>query len=267
MSMKAPSPEQVQLIRQGPFPAQIDPWAEQGRYFHQIHAHMIGYLVDQITEPLYERGYLTGRETSIQISVSQPDVMIEEVREHPRKILNYAEAGTILVQPEPDLDSLFIKALDTGQLVTVVEIVSPSNKASHQKIYNYQVRRTSLIQQGVNVVEIDLTRSVKRLLDDNITESFPYHIVIYPHDEPPHFLGMRLEDAPKTFALPLRDDVIATELNPIYRLAYSKLLVALQIHNAGDYTEAGLPFPSLLTEAERQALLERVRRWQQAVQQ
>lgn len=59
-----------ELLENGPFPSHIDPWAERGRYFHQMHAHMIGYLLDAIQRPMYERGYVVGRESSVQITTS-----------------------------------------------------------------------------------------------------------------------------------------------------------------------------------------------------
>lgn len=261
------------LIEQGPFPTHIDPWAEKGRYFHQLHPHIIGYLLDQITDGLYARGYVVGRESSVQITTSQPDLFIETEQTHPPKSQKYSaaaatlelESGIQLVQPEIELDRLFIQALDTGTLVTVIELISPINKTKQKDILTYQSRRDSLLQQGVNVVEIDFTRSVKRLLDDPITEKYPYHIVVYPLGESPYFLGMQLTDVPKTFALPLREDVYPAELNSIYRQAYAKLHIAAQIQKAGDYILDALPFPSLFTDNEREHVLDAVQAWQEAL--
>ena len=65
----------INLMEQGPLPTHIDPWAEKGRYFHQLHPHIIGYLLDQISDGLYMRGYVVGRETSVQITASQLSCM------------------------------------------------------------------------------------------------------------------------------------------------------------------------------------------------
>jgi hypothetical protein len=68
----------TELRRLGPFPYHIDPWAERGIYFDQLHAHMITYLLDQMVDVLEERGYVIGRERSVQI----PDIFIETERHH-----------------------------------------------------------------------------------------------------------------------------------------------------------------------------------------
>jgi hypothetical protein len=262
------SEKQLQLRQDGPFPNQIDPWAEKGRYFHQMHAHMITYLLDQLQRPINELGYVVGRESSVQITTTQPDLFIETENNRPSKSQKYSqvaatlelEAGAYLAQPDIELDRLFIQAIDTGALVTVVEFVSPNNKTRQSDMMTYQNRRDELRQKGVNVVEIDFTRSIKRLLDDPITERYPYHIVIYPRDEAAYFIGMNLTDSPKTFALPLRDEAYPAELNSVYRQAYSNLLIAAQIQNAGDYSLDALPFPLLFLESRQ--LLEGVELWQ-----
>jgi hypothetical protein len=40
--------EYHQLREDGPFPNQIDPWAEKGHYFHHIHAQMISVLLQAL---------------------------------------------------------------------------------------------------------------------------------------------------------------------------------------------------------------------------
>jgi hypothetical protein len=44
------SPEYIRLRQQGAFAGRIDPFAEAGRYFQQIHSGMINHLQDQLQE-------------------------------------------------------------------------------------------------------------------------------------------------------------------------------------------------------------------------
>ena len=52
---------------------------------------------------------------------------------------------------------------DDGRLVTVIEIASPANRGSRR--LEYLTKRADYLAAGVNVVEIDLLRSGRRLLD------------------------------------------------------------------------------------------------------
>lgn len=260
----------IELMENGPFPKHIDPWSEKDRYFHQMHAHMIGYLLDQLQRPMYERGYVAGRESSVQITSAQPDLFINAQGTPPRKNTAYRETlailelepGIELRQDPVELDRLFIQSLDTGELISVVEFVSPNNKIKQKDIEKYQKRREKILAKGVNVVEIDFTRSINRLLDNPVTQNYPYHIVIYPAGEYPIFLGMKLSDEPKTFGLPLRNESYPAELNSVYRQAYAKLLIAAQIRKAGDYKLEALPFPAIFSDDERQKLLQTLEQWQ-----
>jgi Uma2 family endonuclease len=52
---------------------------------------------------------------------------------------------------------------DDGRLVTVIEIASPANRSSRR--LEYLTKRADYLAAGVNVVEIDLLRTGRRLLD------------------------------------------------------------------------------------------------------
>lgn len=262
----------VQHLKQGPFPGRVDPWAEAGRYFHQLHGSVIDHLVDQIQDSLLERGYIAGKEVSLQIVEGrQPDLFVTSKDITSRSAWDYeaaameilVEPGTAILSSEPELQAIHIKALDTTELVTVVEIISPSNKSHPQEIALYQQQRGRLfLSQGVNVVEIDATRSVKRLLDHPLTNNRPYHIAIYLPGELPRVIISEFEERLKRFALPLRAEVIPVELHEAYERAYQRFAIAGQIQNEVRYNEGDLPFPSFLTSEQQREALSAVHTWQ-----
>jgi len=92
----------IDLYKRGPFAGMIDPWAEVGRYFHQIHAGMIGALLIQLQDDLIGRGYQAGRETSLQVMEhTQPDLFIHRPgnRQQPRNWDYPAAAQAVLMEP------------------------------------------------------------------------------------------------------------------------------------------------------------------------
>lgn len=260
------------LIRQGPFPGQIDPWVEQAHYFQQLHAELISALLGQLQDPLFDMGYVAGREASLLIAEGREPDLYLRTDSHPDKPmipwsyeLAAAEALTepgIRVEDEADTQAIHIKSQDNGDLVTVVEIVSPGNKTKAYEISAYQERRTRLfLEKGVNVVEIDLTRSVKRLTVNSITAHYPYHLALFVPHQAIWVLGIEFNARLNRFALPLRGEVMPTELHQAYEQAYVRARLAWHIQHEGRYGEDHLPFPSLLTSEQRERLLKQVEVW------
>ncbi|MFQ5859329.1 MAG: DUF4058 family protein [Anaerolineae bacterium] len=63
------------------------------------------------------------------------------------------------MEEEEEESAIFIREADTERLVTVVEILSYSNKAGGvEKRARYMVKRRELLSNGVHLVEIDINR-------------------------------------------------------------------------------------------------------------
>jgi hypothetical protein len=173
-----------------------------------------------------------------------------------------AEPGIVLELAEPELQSIAIRHGETGALVTIIEVISPRNKTHAQDVAQYRDDRQALfLARGVNVVEIDLTRSARRLLDHPHAGSSPYHTAVFIPDEAIHYIGLDYGAPLKRIAVPLRGEVIGLELQAAYDRAYLEATVAPQIERNGHYAEAFLPFPSLLTDAQRAEAIAAVAAW------
>lgn len=261
----------ILYFAQGPFAGHIDPWAEAPYYFSQLHSGIIAAILSQIWQPLLQKGYVASKEASLQIAeIRKPDIAVHAAADKPPKKLDYpAAASAILAEPgvaveldEPDLQAIYIRQAGSNRLVTVVEVISPRNKAYLPDIVRYQEGRQQLfLEQGVNVVEIDLTRSVKRLIDHPLTSRYPYHVGVFMPGEPLRLITADFLESLKRCALPLADDVVGVELQDAYDLAYREATIAPQIENNSQYTPEHLPFPTLLTEEQRHQLLEMIEGW------
>ncbi len=263
----------VECLSQGPFPGQVDPWAEAAQYFHQIHGCMIGEMLERLRVPLLKMGYIASRETSLQVlEHSQPDVAVCHDQPSPSATWDYAaaaeaiqvEPGSLMQDAFPELEAVYIRQTDElNSLVTVLEVVSPGNKDRLADIAEYQDRRQRIVRdKRVNVVEIDLTRSVKRLVRDRKSALYAYHIAIHRPSEA-RLIGLDYGDPLQPFALPLVREVIGVETQQVYDASYRQASVAPQIEMQGDYGLANLPFPSLLTDTDKQGALNAVRAWQE----
>ncbi len=262
---------------QGPFPGRIDPWAEDAHYFQRIHGGMIHELQLQLRKELRPRGYRVGKEATIQVlGGRRPDLIVADTaveRQAPARTayrdlaaaLAVEPGAVVMVEEDVELDALHIVASDTGQLVTVVEIISPGNKTHLDRMERYIEQRSQLfVGQGVNVVEIDATRSFKRLIDHPLLiEHSAYHTAIHLPGEATWAITSTVEEPLKPFALPLRDnDGIRVEPHDAYTRSYYSGSIAGFINSDRDYAADALPYPSMLTDAQREAALAAVKAWQ-----
>jgi uncharacterized protein DUF4058 len=266
----------VKHATMGPFPGQVDPWAEVGRYFHQIHGLMIDNLITQLHPQLVKMGYLIGKEASLQIAEGrEPDIFVQRTMNAPVPATRWdyglaaseilADAGEVL-EGDVDIEAIHVKEHENGRLVTIVEIISPNNKTKPEVIADYRARRERLVlEHSVNVVEIDLTRSIKRLVNDSLTGSYAYQAAIYLPGESPRLIGNNYGQSLKRIALPLRAEVVPIELQTAYDYAYQLVTIAAQIDRDNRYREDDLPFPSLLTDAQKQQALQAVAKWRETL--
>jgi hypothetical protein len=267
------SADEQRLYQAGPFAGQIDPFAEAARYFHPLHEEMMSTILRQIQVPLMSKGYVAGRETSLQIAEGrEPDIYVRRADLPGQQGLRWdyeTAAAEVLadvgVQVETDdaLSAIHIREATSGTLVTVMELVSPGNKIRDHEMLAYRERRSRLlVEQGVNVVEVDATRSIKRLTTNPVTKDAAYHVAIYLPGASVRVVEATVGEALKRIAIPLRADVVALELQDAYTQAYAQTVTAWHIQHEGGYSESNLPFPTTLSDEQRHRIMERVTAWQ-----
>ena len=161
-----------------PFPG-MNPFMEQT--WPDVHLSLIGFVREALGVELPE-DLVAKAEQQVDVIESppdsshaiRPDVAIVDVAESwerglPPLWTPGADAGVIavaepelLVAKEPPHRWIEIRT-DLGDLVTVIEVLSPSNKIGHRDAY--RAKRRDYVAAGVNVVEIDLLRGGARTVD------------------------------------------------------------------------------------------------------
>lgn len=150
---------------QNPFPG-MNPYLE--RSWPSVHTRLIGYMADALADQLPpdlkadpEVGIVLGDGAAFQ-----PDVAVVEPWQRGEPTAWQAGGKTIgnvaVTQPEiiqlPSFKQRWIEIRnDKGRLITVIELLSPSNKQGQGR-RDYLRRQHDTIAAGVNLVEIDLIR-------------------------------------------------------------------------------------------------------------
>lgn len=200
-----------------PFPG-MDPYLEAQPFWSDLHTTMISVMKAELNRRLPENYavwsdvYIWLHEPEAEIRKAKPDVLVSapSTTEGPVGVVTLpAPATTILPAVRREGNKyLKIKDIDSGHVVTVVELLSPANKQAGEDRDAFLAKRNDYLANRTNIVEIDLLRAGERLpLGKPTPPATDYYVLV-----------CRAVDFPKTALWPfsIRDSLpeIAVPLNP-----------------------------------------------------
>lgn len=245
-----------------PFPG-MNPWLEQDDVWQDFHQSLIPILreiiADQvrpkylvkIDEHLYlhelpegERGLL-GRG-----DVTVADHYAAESKSPTGTSIAAPAYGRLPVVTDALRQSyLEIRDRQSRELVTVLEVLSPTNKRSGPDREQFLAKRRGLMQSPVHYVEFDLLRGGPRMPVDNLPPCDYYALVSLARERPRVGIWpIRLRDPMPKVPIPLRDPDppvhvdLQEALNRVYDAAGYE-----------DYIYSGRPQPPLTADDEEWA--------------
>ncbi|MCB0187202.1 MAG: DUF4058 family protein [Caldilineaceae bacterium] len=248
------------MITESPFPG-MDPYTEARYLWKGIHTQLIGELSTHLLPPLLAPAYYVDVEPSLQVRSGQslfPNLQVLTTHRNPSQrptgwAMPVAEA-TMELTTVPELEedeeesAIYIREAASEQLVTVIEILSYSNKTRGiDKYARYMAKRRDVLKSGVHLVEIDLLRWGQRVAEP--LPNRPYHILITRADEQPQgrVWSFEMVDVIPTVPLPL---LAYNEYVPLpLQAAYSTIYQARNFRNRLDYTVD--PEPPLTAEQQQ----------------
>ena len=155
-----------------PFPG-MNPYLEQPRFWPGVHNDLIAQMRTNLGPQLPPQ-YRMEIDERFELDVAWPidDVTTRPITPHLSLIANRASIGDILIEEPPAPEGgipvqtpapvrvtyLEVRQAPDDRVVTVVEILSPSNKAPGSGRTDYIRKREDILTSPVNLVEIDLLR-------------------------------------------------------------------------------------------------------------
>jgi hypothetical protein len=204
-----------------PFPG-MDPYLEHPALWTAVHARMMVWLAHQLG-PILRPRYVASVEERVFVEEAGqqrvPDIWVQQVQNGGGRT---AVAGGLEVAApvEVEVEELevrehYIEILDRYQdlkVVTVIELVSPSNKAPGPGREAYLAKPREVLSAECHLVEIDLLRRGQHVLSVplNLGRAVaPYDFLIcvnrWPNRRPKRFglVGCRLRDPLPRIGVPL----------------------------------------------------------------
>jgi hypothetical protein len=187
-----------------PFPG-MNPWLENPLLWRDVHHRLISAMADELGDELAPR-YFVAVETHTYVTrpdpqypqTRYPDVMVIETSRTPVTTAPVVapEVESMLVEL-PEIDPLIegflqVRLVPSGEVVTVIELLSYTNKNRGEHREEYLEKRSSILRSHVHFVELDLLRAGKPMpKTDPRTSAYrffvrrrenPFQARVYPFD-------------------------------------------------------------------------------------
>jgi hypothetical protein len=242
-----------------PFPG-MNPWLEQPALWRNVHASLIIELRNLLA-PLLEPRYFVDVETHTYLAIAPdmplrnrfPDVTILDVGgiRRPSGALVEATLPIEIDLPLPEAYEeayLAIRLLPEGEVVTVIELLSHTNKRPGKDRESYLEKREAFLSAEINFVEIDLLRAWPPMPYTERATPSAYRIFVHRMDHPrkAYLYPCTVRQPIPIFSLPLLPDDeepridLGRLLHEVYDRARYRLII--------DYTK---PTEPPLNEADR----------------
>lgn len=215
----------------------IDPYIESQHYWPDFHQTFLTYLREAISDRLPEdyearldeRVNVIDLEEQDRIFSILPDVAVTHRPGPPRPevgvaVLEPVTIPTVMIEEDRQAYLRILHRPDR-KLVTVLEVLSPANKAKPGYL-DYLTRRNALLWQDVHLVELDLLTRGHRLPMRRPLPPGDFYALVAHKDRRPDcdVYAWTLRDPLPTIPIPLldRDPWVMLDLASVYSTAFER---------------------------------------------
>jgi hypothetical protein len=197
-----------------PFPG-MDPYLERAGMWEEVHTRLIVAMADALgpqVRPKYrvgveQRTYLALLTPDEYERVGKPDVLVSAPRRQAPLVQATATAVGIapriaqLPMPE-EITERYLEVRDvvTGEVITVIELLSPTNKLTREGRRQYARKRMQVLGSATHFIEIDLLRA---------GEPFPFRVIDDDAQSDYRIIVSRAQDRPQAavYLFTIRDPI------------------------------------------------------------
>jgi len=236
-----------------PFPG-MDPWLEHPALWPDVHYGLIGRLRETLGPMLRPRYYVAvGIHAYVatppleDVQIRYPDVMVVD-RPYESSVgasasVAVAEPVAVTVPvPEPVEEGyLEVREVGGGRVITVIEILSPTNKQPGEGRETYEAKRMEILRSRTHLVEIDLLRAWEPMPFVGRGRTSHYRILVRRGErrERAELYAFGVRDSIPQFRLPLQKDDVepAVDMKRLLEEVYQEASYDLRV----DYSMPPVP--------------------------
>lgn len=214
-----------------PFPG-MDPYLEYPAFWSSFHTRLMVAIADAITPQLGSQYYVEvesrtyqSDEANEELLIGIPDAIVFAGRadvtltESPTtattSVTTQLRPEKVFVPMPIELKQRYleVREMTTDTVITVVELLSPTNKRSGEGRTDYEKKRQLILGSATHLVEIDLLRGGKPMTVRGTRSNSTYRILISRSQQRPaaELYGFDLQYPLPSFPIPLKPE----DLEPI----------------------------------------------------
>jgi hypothetical protein len=222
----------------------MDPYLEQPIFWSEFHNRLIVGLADVLALSLLPRyyvgvetrTYLDGTDEELLIGIPDAIVLSETAQSQSKSPATGAAVAT-QTRPQPvvlpmpmEMKQRYLEIREAGNdaVITVIEVLSPTNKRKGVGRTTYEKKRQQILASASHLVEIDLLRGDESMAMRGIATPIDYRILVSRSEDRPRadLYGFTLRETIPEFPLPLKERM-------------EQVIVDLQVVVAGIYERGG----------------------------
>jgi hypothetical protein len=226
----------------------MDPYLERASLWPDVHNRLIVALADALAPQVRPRYYVAIEERTYTVApgdlvlAGRADVAVIQTEPAPPDGQPLPAGGAVAVEIElPDLireTYLEVRTAGDDRIITLAEILSPTNKRPGEGREQYLRKRTSVLGSLTHLVEIDLLRAGEPMPILRWSGRSDYRILVSRGEQRPraHLLPFSVRQPIPGFSLPLQpgDEEPEVDLNGLLHALYDRAGFDLRIDYRGD---------------------------------
>jgi hypothetical protein len=234
-----------------PFPG-MDPYLEHPSLWPDVHNRLIAAIADTLVPQVAPNYYVALEQRTYLLKpddvvlVGRPDVAMVAKERAPTPLAVTSPEISVLDVDVPMSDEinetyLEIREVQTRQIVTILELLLPTNKLNDDGRKQYQDKRTTIFRTRTSLVEIDLLRAGEAMSVVGNRARSDYRILVSRGWERPHarLYTFSVRRPIPEIPVPLRKGEAEPilSLNEIFHALYTRARFDLRL----DYTQPAVP--------------------------
>ncbi|MGB3765798.1 MAG: DUF4058 family protein [Phormidesmis sp.] len=248
-----------------PFPG-MDPYLEQSAFWSPFHNRLMLAIANRIApqlRPRYyveveTRSYMDTPESDLLIGIPDAVVLRDSRASQPSDKLLASKTSSVAVRNTPQTVTLPIpieirerylevREVNSDQVITAIEMLSPANKRKGKGRDIYETKRAAILSSASHFIEVDLLRSQSPFAIVGASSISDYYVLVSRASNRPkaQLYAFALREILPEFLLPLKDpdEAIAVDLQSVFQEVCEQASYDLRI----DYSRE-VPMPSLSLE-------------------